>query len=102
MDMQGQMQLTILGVSRYDFEGIRGAKVYAEKVADPTNLNVIGKEVIEFGCDFGIFEGFRNTQGAWPQLFDCVVEFGRGARGKASARIMSAKHLKAAPPASKA
>jgi len=93
MEMKGQMQLSVLGVSRYEFEGMRGAKVFAQKSADPANVNVVGIEVIEFGCDFDIFEGFRG--GSFPALFDCEVDFGRGARGKAAARVLSARPIKA-------
>lgn len=100
MDLIGTMVLNIEGVSRYEFDGNRGAKVYAKKTADKENLNVIGNEIVEFSCDFDIFEGFRQVKD-WPSVFRCEVEMNRGAKGKASARVLSAEHVKSAP-ASKA
>lgn len=95
MEMVAVARLNVLGVSRFDFDGISGVKVFAQKDADSKNLNVVGIEVVEFGGAVDVFEQFRGF--GYPMEFDCRVEMGRGARGKAAMRILDAKPVKAAP-----
>lgn len=85
IEMRATSRLNVLGASRYEFEGIRGMKVYAQKDSDAENLNVVGIEVVEFGADFDLFEEVRGY--GFPMEFDCDLTFGRGARGKSAARI---------------
>jgi len=92
MQMVAHARLNVLGVSRFDFDGISGIKVFAQKDADSKNLNVCGIEVVEFGGPVEAFEQFRGF--AYPMEFDCKVEMGRGARGKAAMRILEAKPVK--------
>jgi hypothetical protein len=91
MDMKGTMRLNILGASRYSFDGVSGVKVFAQKDAENAE-DVVGIQVVEFGGDLLLFERFKGHR--YPQEFDCEVEFGRGARGKASVRILAAIPVK--------
>lgn len=96
MEMTAVAKLNVLGASRFDFDGISGIKVFAQKDADPKNLNVAGIEVVEFGGPVEVFEQFRGFH--YPQEFNCRVEMGRGARGKAAMRILDATPVKAVAP----
>lgn len=92
MEMLATANLNILGASRFEFDGIRGVKVFAQKDADTANLNVIGIEVVEFSAEFDLFESLRGY--SFPMEFKCSVAFGRASKGKAGAKIISATPLK--------
>jgi len=92
--MTAQAVLNIEGASRFDFDGIQGVKVFASQVADPHNLNVIGREIIEFSCDFALFESMRGY--GFPMEFKCDLEFGRASKGKAGTKIVSVQPVKPA------
>lgn len=104
MEMRATANLNILGASRFEFDGIRGVKVFAQKDSDPTNLNVIGIEVVEFSAEFDLFESLRGY--SFPMEFKCDISFGRASKGKAGAKILTAIPLKApartTPPEQKA
>jgi hypothetical protein len=91
MEMKGKMRMNVLGASRYSFDGISGVKVFAQKDVDDSE-DVVGIQVIELGGDLPLFDHFRGLR--FPLDMDCDVEFGRGARGKASVRILSAQPVK--------
>lgn len=93
MEMRATATLNILGASRFEFDGIRGVKVFAQKDSDTTNLNVIGIEVVEFSAEFDLFESLRGY--TFPMEFKCDITFGRASKGKAGAKILSATPLKA-------
>jgi hypothetical protein len=87
----------ILGVSRYDFDGIRGAKIFAQQPSDPSNSNVLGIEVIEYGAPIEVFDHFRGV--TFPAEMRCELRMRRGARGKAAVQIVSAVPVKTSPKA---
>lgn len=91
--MTAEAVLHIEGASRFDFDGIKGVKVFSSQEADPTNLNVIGREVLEFSCGFDLFESMRPY--GLPGDFKCVLEFGRASKGKAGTKIVAIQPLKA-------
>lgn len=97
MEMRATANLNILGASRFDFDGIQGVKVFAQKDSDPTNLNVIGIEVVEFSADFALFESMRGY--GFPMEFKCDLVFGRASKGKAGTKIVALQPLKATSPA---
>ncbi len=100
MEMRATAKLNILGASRFDFDGIQGVKVFAQKDSDPTNLNVIGIEVVEFSADFGLFESLRGY--GFPMEFNCDLQFGRASKGKAGAKIVALQPVRGAAPSTPA
>ena len=97
MDLVAKARLNVLGVSRYEFEGNRGLKVFTQKDSDGMNPDVAGIEVVEFGGDYPLFEDMRGYN--FPMEFDCDITFRRGARGKSSPYILKVSPIK--PTASK-
>jgi hypothetical protein len=86
------MTFNVLGASRYDFDGIRGTKVFVQQGSDPDNANVVGIEVIEYGGPLELFDALRGL--SFPAEVRCELRMRRGARGKAAVQVISAVPVK--------
>ncbi|GHT91978.1 hypothetical protein FACS1894116_01400 [Betaproteobacteria bacterium] len=89
----GIMKYNVLGVSRYNFDGASGTKVFTQQPSE-AGEDVLGIEVVEYSGDLSLFDNFKNTGVLFPAEFECEVNFVRGARGKAAVRILTVKPIK--------
>ena len=90
-EVKGTMVFNVLGASRYNFEGISVTKVFTQQDSDGRE-DVVGVEVVECGGDLALFDHFRGL--SFPLEMRCEVKFVRGARGRASVRVVSASPVK--------
>jgi len=86
------VEVSVLGMSRYQFDGNSGGKVFTHQNTDVTNLDVVGMEVIEYPCDYALLDLCRTFQ--FPAK--CRLEFSvsRGSRGRAVMRVKGVSLIK--------
>ena len=86
------VEATVLGMSRYQFDGNSGGKVFTHQPSDMSNPDVVGFEIVEYPCEFGLLDQCRTLQ--FPAK--CRLEFSvsRGSRGRAVMRVQGVSPIK--------
>jgi len=90
--MSSFVEVNVLGMSRYQFDGNSGGKVFTHQQTDVTNPDVVGYEVIEYPCEYSLIDQCRNV----PFPAKCRLEFvvARGSRGRAVMRVQGVSLIK--------
>lgn len=81
------VEVQVLGMSRYQFDGNSGGKIFTHQPTDVTNPDVLGFEVVEYPCEYGLIDQCRGMGVTFPAK--CRLEFSvsRGSRGRAVMRV---------------
>lgn len=88
MSMENQLNLMIIGATRYDIDGNKGGSLFAYGPADPNDENRVGNEVMKIACDWKHIDQLRNHADQLPAPFVVKAQMKAGAQGKVTFKAL--------------
>jgi hypothetical protein len=94
------VEVQVLGISRYQFDGNSGGKVFTHQVTDANNPDVLGLEVVEFPCEYALLDHCRGQGIQFPAKCRLDFQVARGAKGRPVMRVKGIIPIGTMPPKS--
>ena len=90
MSMINTIQAHVIGASRYEVEGIKGAKLIIMNEADPTNDNLFGFQTSTMSAPYEMVDRIRELNPRLPGNLELDVEI-RASQGKVTMHAIAVR-----------
>jgi hypothetical protein len=97
MNLKQIIHASVLGASRYDFDGNQGAKVFLQQAAKEDNPDTVGVDVMAIPAFYGVVENLRKHP--LPGDFELEAEMRKVGGGKAGLFVTGLRPMGKAQPA---
>lgn len=98
MSMINTIQAHVIGASRYEVEGIKGAKLIIMNEAAPDNDNLFGFQTSTMSAPFEMVDKIRELNPRLPGNLELDVEI-RASQGKVTMHAIAVREAKPGRPA---